>query len=766
MPARSKDRPKKARRGEIQWPLGPATTLGGLFETPILDILDEQSYDFARSDFILAYIERCDPEEPFPEEVSLSDFARAAWAWRRKDDKNVTGLLCEIKSGNPRLVWLESTAQVFFTRINACDETIYAIPRDRVTMLVNARWARRKMYLKEGALMYNPLLCPYAVLNNELPILFGQLFSNPTRYAPSNTTITSPLLDSPHIWSKCTKVRLGRLFEFVHPTHAASFKGFEKLYDTLIPPGTSADQRELEVHRSPAQPLGGDFVVKVEGMELVIQHKISPDVRRAWFEPPSYHDFLFWHRHTDVAPVEEEQPTAGGRSRRPLKRSKRISARESRPNPVSRMRSLTIGDDAMDSKFRNEDDVGADEESSSESYHDADEQLDTDDNDSSSESLYERDQQVNIDDDDRELRGELVVLYMAEGSWRTFQYDRDLARKLKEHLSSAATLAHARMGHALGNLLNEEEPSVNGRGNDPEDLERLRQDRTTLQEYHTFWKNANHLAMHFYEYANAGVGEVACIYLRWDHNHPLGDMFVVRHRWTSEERLAFKATGRLPASLDLVRLARERRRGVILRFGCRNYRYHDARSQHIPLQQVPAELPLTSHKFFLLGASNKNVEFHLPGNLLLLPSEFIKFPEMAHDEWEKSAGNREAAVNPLYTQCLLVGHTQPTDKFVKDQMLKNANMANLWFSPAEVLSNILRALTQETGEAVFTHPEVRDQSSLDPFELDEYIIDAHTLVRAALDYGIARDGDHIDCRNTGYYGSISKSKSAAAGEGD
>jgi hypothetical protein len=82
------DRRKPPRRGDIVLPQGPAITLGGIFETEILNTIDRQAigkhriipaFDFANSDFAMVDVSQSD--EPFPE-VDWNSFKRLAWAWR------------------------------------------------------------------------------------------------------------------------------------------------------------------------------------------------------------------------------------------------------------------------------------------------------------------------------------------------------------------------------------------------------------------------------------------------------------------------------------------------------------------------------------------------------------------------------------------------------------------------------------------------------------------------------------------------------------
>ncbi|KAF2444524.1 hypothetical protein P171DRAFT_485969 [Karstenula rhodostoma CBS 690.94] len=662
---RTKDRPlqnnPKPYRGEIRWPTGPASCIGNLFETHILDSLEKQckppsnyrlipSFDFEDCDVFAFDISQCDPKDPFPD-VPLSDFRRLAWAWRHIND-DIMGVLCDIKSGPPQFHWLKASAQVYFSRINGSDpDTIYAIPRLYIQRLRDARWQRRRMYIRSDFLMHFPALAPFALAEGDLAQLFTQLLSDDPGPPPGTPVPSSSvILARPQVWADTVRVPIRKLFNMRSPKQKAAFQAFQKLHESLFPHPSLRphSNHTMEIHRSPTQPLGGDYVVRFDGFQIIVQDK-NTSQSQDWFRPTSYFHALFQHRLEG--------------------------------NPL---------DNAL-------------------------------------------------------------FVSHAPQAGKLFPYE-NLAGELKQHLVDTAMVTHDRMGNLLGNIVNEDvelEPMI---GNEREELEDLRNARSELKEYQTFWKLANHLAMHHYDVANtASKFDLVFVYLNWDQNHPDGDMFVVLHDWTAEERLVFERSGRLP--VDLVRLARERRRGIILRHYCRGYRQHASHECHLPMEQREAELPVTAQRFMLVGAPDKNVRARLPPNLLLLPSQFINFPELAKKEWARSAVRVNAETLPTHTLCLLVGHTQPTESFKTDQMLEQGlRLANFWLPPEHVLSNLSRILK---GAGQVVHPEV-PESSLDTFDAAEYLVGADAVLRASLDHGTMRDGDDTEHRTTGFYNKIRK----------
>jgi hypothetical protein len=304
---------------------------------------------------------------------------------------------------------------------------------------------------------------------------------------------------------------------------------------------------------------------------------------------------------------------------------------------------------------------------------------------------------------------------------------------------------------SLSSLLNERPTELQRRANLLGDLERRRNENETLKEYQTFWKLATHLAMHHYDSGNASDYGLDLVYLNWDQNHPLGDMFVVKHHWAHEEKLAYRKTRLLPSALDLATLAENKTKGILIRYYCRGYRRHRLNSLHLPLLQCPAELSITSQKFMVLGAPDKDMQDDFPISLILLPSGFIDFPVAAQEESERSAAKIGSL--PEYTLCLLVGHTQPSEGFTNINMVKDGvKLSNFWLPTDQVFLDLSRVLD---GLGTFVHPEV-PQSSLNVFEAEDYLVEASLVVGATLDYGCTRDGDQLDCRATGFYNKLSK----------
>ncbi|KAF2444544.1 hypothetical protein P171DRAFT_444695 [Karstenula rhodostoma CBS 690.94] len=331
---------------------------------------------------------------------------------------------------------------------------------------------------------------------------------------------------------------------------------------------------------------------------------------------------------------------------------------------------------------------------------------------------------------------ELVVTGHDTSKRHTFSYSDDAAEL------EAFIRQHAKQAHRELMAQDLSYPAVDGVDDDEPAL-----DETTRRgEHQTFRRMAHRLAISFYDFVNGHESNfsVACIYLNFDQTHISGDVLVVRHAWTEVEKAVFRVHRRAP-----VEISRVQGPGLLLRFACREFRNRRLHMSHIPLASRGAEMPLTRQAFILVGAPDcaMSTSASMTSNLMFLPSECIDFPDAVHKEWDETDSRDEPT---LFSLSMKLSNTQKSERWPK--LTKDGvHLFDFWFTPERTMQHLMDMLRSDRPDARvhLIHPEAAPNSTSPSFDLDDYLVEVRSVLRAPLDHGMVRQSDGIIKRTTG-----------------
>jgi hypothetical protein len=220
----------------------------------------------------------------FPEDKGHA--AIAQWAQEYREICQIIPL--EIKTGQIHNNWLKNTAPYFLIYLTHLPDTIFALPRNRITGFESSRNAMRipRRAIQNRAMLPHAeeALAPYAWPISGIHDFLKQLASGQdTIQNPINGVVVHQRLEG-------FPVTLSKILDAKIAQRVVCNQAIEQFMSYF------ENMDEIRFESPPAAPIGGDLVMYWCGIPITIQHKAGHSTHfvQKGYKPHLKYDFIVW----------------------------------------------------------------------------------------------------------------------------------------------------------------------------------------------------------------------------------------------------------------------------------------------------------------------------------------------------------------------------------------------------------------------------------------------------------------------------------------
>lgn len=228
---------------------------------------------------------------------------------------------------------------------------------------------------------------------------------------------------------------------------------------------------------------------------------------------------------------------------------------------------------------------------------------------------------------------------------------------------------------------------------------------------------------------------LVCILLDAAQHHPWAPLAVIPHLWTTKERLAFRTRQQVPVEWeDVLEKQLLGTRCVLLQTVTCTPGPHNT-FDSIPIGQcyaVPHALPVTPQRFILLGWSANRTLMELT-RIFMVPSDFLSLPSGAEKQQADNAnriahGQQQASSTPLYMPSRSLWNWP-------DRIQDHCTASQYWIRLPNVIAHLGELLSPSLPTMRIVHAEEDTAHPNRTFSKHDYQITLGAVLQAQVDLG-------------------------------